>query len=112
MNVLKLAAVLILLNLAAATPVQAKDWLTKEEVVATFIGKPWRSPGGTFVFRKDGTYIYTRHGQKTQGPWSYQVNPDGSLSGAKTTYRFFRANNGRLRYWHSTSNRNINVFLD
>lgn len=86
-------------------PARAGEQLTKDEVVATFIGKPWHGPNGAFLFRKDGSYVYERFGEsRLRGPWRYEIESDGMLSSEYTNYTFYKTVNG-YRYVHSRSGR-------
>jgi hypothetical protein len=72
--------------------------LTADEVRATFIGTAWQGSSGTFFFRGDGTYMYRSDKTTTEwGPWRYRINGDGTITGASTTYTFYRIGPG-FRY--------------
>jgi len=88
---------------AGERPREGETKLTPDEVRATFIGKPWHSPNGAFLFRKEGTYTYKRFNQsEPRGTWSYRMNADGTLEGGSTSYTFYKNADG-YRYFHSRS---------
>jgi len=86
--------------------------LTAAQVKKTFIGKTWRNPrGGIFLFKKNGTYTYF-HGTFAGGPWNYQLEANGVLQGATTTYQFFKNPDGSYEYYHGRTGRYIRAYLN
>lgn len=89
----------------------AADRLSPEEVRETFIGTPWHSDSGAFIFRGDGTYSYWRLGKDApRGTWRYRMLEDGVLRGYSTDYKFYRREDGSYFYYHSRSNRNYDAY--
>ncbi len=88
---------------AASTAAPQRERLTVDEVQATFVGKRWRGPKGTFYFSEDGTYTYTEFGSTdTRGPWVYEVKADGELASDYTSYIFYKVDGG-YEYFHTRS---------
>lgn len=115
------ALVLILAVLTACaapgTPQVAPDdapgtRLTPAEVAALFIGRPWRSEKGEFLFRTDGTYRYKSALTTTEwGPWPYRITEDGSIEGRSATYTFYRIGES-YRYYNSETDAFYLAFPD
>ncbi|MEM7423609.1 MAG: hypothetical protein AAF334_07780 [Pseudomonadota bacterium] len=75
--------------------------LTPAEVISIFIGRPWRSEKGEFLFGEDGLYRYRSATTTTEwGPWPYRLTDQGALVGPSATYTFFRLG-GAYRYYNS-----------
>ncbi len=89
---------------------QARTQLTKTEVQELFIEKHWRSPSGTFYFKRNGTYTY-RQGTKARGPWKYKLTSKGVIIGLTTRYTFYRKSNGNYEYYHSRNMRYVPAFV-
>jgi len=107
-----LAAALALTWGQAAVAASAR-WLSPQEVSQTFIGTPWHSEHGAFLFREDGTYSYWEFGKNSpRGTWRYDMLGNGALEGGSTRYRFFRTDEGRYFYHHSRSDANYPAFPD
>lgn len=102
---------LLIVVLAACTTAGTADrtQLSADEVRATFVGVPWRSPNGRFLFSRDGTYTYVRNDGRRGGPWSYTLRADGVIVGATTNYTFFRRQSGSYVYRHSRTGRIVPV---
>lgn len=106
MHIIRILLLTIVLAIPS-TSAEAKTKLTPEEVSTIFIGTPFHGPSGAFLFRRDGTYTYKDFSSGKQNTWSYEMNSDGSISGATTVYTFFRRNNGSYFYHHGRTNKNF-----
>jgi len=90
---------------ASNTNAPQRERLSVDEVQATFVGKRWRGPNGTFLFSEDGTYTYTEFGKtETRGPWTYEVKEDGELASDYTSYIFYKVGE-RYEYFHTRSSK-------
>ncbi len=110
-----LVAVIGLTFLAMASGIagsaKAAERLSPQEVREIFIGTPWHSDSGAFIFRTDGTYSYYNFDDREEwGTWIYRMTDRGALSGGSTNYTFFRRNNGRYIYYHSRSGNYYNAY--
>ncbi|MEM8652361.1 MAG: hypothetical protein AAGF54_17665 [Pseudomonadota bacterium] len=85
------------------SPAEARTKLTKQEVQQTFIDRRWRGPKGHFMFRSNGTYTYTVFDGSLIFNGKYKLKADGSIKGERTTYRFYKKNNGSYIYYHTRS---------
>ncbi|MCP4284492.1 MAG: hypothetical protein GY792_08580 [Gammaproteobacteria bacterium] len=93
------------------TPADAdRTQLTAAEVQSTFIGRKWRSPGGTFLFNSS-TYTYWPNSGRRLDANNYEMLPDGTLHGASTSYTFYRNEDGTYSYYHSRTKRMIPAFV-
>ena len=89
------------LNVAHAGRVQ----LSPGEVRGIFIGTPWHSPDGSFLFIDTGTYSNFNFYQKREwGTWPYRMLEDGTLAGGSTHYRFYR-DGDKYSVFHTRSGR-------
>ncbi|MEM8539409.1 MAG: hypothetical protein AAGF25_00505 [Pseudomonadota bacterium] len=87
-----------------SSPALARTQLTKSEVQAIIIDKPWRNRKGTYLFRSNGTYTYTDK-KKTYGPVNYKFHSDGSITCSSAVYTFYRTRKGTYEYQDSRTKR-------
>ncbi len=107
-----LAATILTACQTTATPARSGEVkMTKAEVVATFIGKPWRGDGtGRFHFKKNGGFTYKNSEFNVFG--TYKISKNGRIcainsaksksAGRKTCFTFYR-NGTKYRYFHDRS---------
>ncbi|SEN54853.1 hypothetical protein SAMN04488077_12021 [Roseovarius tolerans] len=89
----------------------AAEKLNANQVLETFVGTPWHSKSGAFLFQKNGQYTYQRFGtSEPAGVWEYQLASDGTVSGRSTDYKFYRRDDGSYFYFHSRTNKNYNAY--
>ncbi len=89
----------------------AAEKLNANQVLETFIGTPWHSESGAFLFRKNGQYTYQEFRKsEPRGVWEYQLARDGTVAGFSTDYKFYRRDDGSYFYYHSRSNSNSNAY--
>ncbi len=98
--------VFVLVALANISPANSEEvQLSPQEVRDTFIGTPWHTITGAFLFKEGGTYTYKRFDSPDPlGEWGFKMQTDGSLKGETTTYTFYRDGDS-YRYYHSRSKR-------
>ncbi|PKP85010.1 MAG: hypothetical protein CVT80_04970 [Alphaproteobacteria bacterium HGW-Alphaproteobacteria-2] len=98
--------------LALAATAQAQQLLSADEAREIFVGKPWHSDHGAFIFRDDGTYSYHEFGQQQErGTWPYRILRNGTFTTRTTDYTFYRTRDG-YEYHHSRSNRRYPAYPD
>lgn len=101
-----IVAMLAVVVMVFAMPAAAEEvQLTPEEVRETFVGTPWHSRNGAFLFKETGTYTYKQFDKfRPRGEWAYKMKEDGTLAADSTSYTFYRDGDD-YRYYHSRSGR-------
>ena len=77
--------------------------LTRAEVAAELIGKPWRGSAGVYLFRRNGTYSYTSLTTTLAfRRLPYRLDPEGVIRTSATNLTFYRIGTA-IRYYNSSS---------